>query len=298
MDLNQIAIFVEVVDAGSFTNAAQTLNLPKATVSRKVAALEDSLGVRLLHRTTRSLTLTDAGDRYYRACRDNLSALTEANRLAAGEQEIPTGTIRVSGPADDTFLSHAAADFLALHKKVSIEVVLTDERLDLVGERIDVALRGGRLEDSSMMARNLMAGFSIVCASPGYLEAAPPLVTLADIKQHDCVIRGKSIHHASWLLEGPRGQEHVAVTGRIAVNSMAFALRASIAGLGLTLLPGGIAEPEFSTGRLKRVLPQWQTPSGGLFLVYPSHRHQSAAARAFIDFVVAKTSSPGWLLPQ
>ncbi len=302
MDLNQIAIFVEVVGAGSFTGAARTLSLPRASVSRKVAILEKAQGVRLLHRITRSLTLTDVGERYYDACHDHLTALAQANQMAAGEHETPTGTIRVSGPADDYFISQAAPEFLAIHHKVSIEIVLTDDRLDLVGERIDIALRAGRLEDSSMMARKLAAGFGIVCASPGYLASAPPLESIADIKRHDCIIHGKSVHKAKWLLEGPSGQEHVAVAGRIAVNSMMLALRASIDGMGLVLVPSGIAEPEVNAGRLARVLPDWQTPPadwqtppGGLFLVYPSHRHQSAAARAFIDFIVAKTSLLGWL---
>ena len=186
-------------------------------------------------------------------------------------------------------------NFLRSIIRCSIEIVLTDDRLDLVGERIDIALRAGRLEDSSMMARKLAAGFGIVCASPGYLASAPPLESIADIKRHDCIIHGKSVHKAKWLLEGPSGQEHVAVAGRIAVNSMMLALRASIDGMGLVLVPSGIAEPEVNAGRLARVLPDWQTPPGGLFLVYPSHRHQSAAARAFIDFIVAKTSLLGWL---
>ena len=163
--------------------------------------------------------------------------------MAADERETPTGTIRVSGPADDYFISQAAPEFLAIHHKVSIEVVLTDDRLDLVGERINIALRAGRLEDSSMMARKLATGFGIVCASPGYLASAPPLESLADIKRHDCVIHGRSVHNGSWLLEGPRGQEHIAVAGRIAVNSMMLALRASIAGLGLALVPNALAAP-------------------------------------------------------
>ena len=293
MDLNQVSVFVEVVKSGSFTAAARTLHMPKTTVSRRVAGLEASLGVRLLNRTTRSLSLTDAGQRYYAACRHGVTAIEAANRLAAGAQEVPTGTIRLSAPAEDFFLSDAVADFLALHKRVSVEIVLTDDRLDLIDERIDIAFRGGQLDDSSLIARKLASGSFVVCASAGYLQAAGRPETLADLKRHACIVHGKSLVNATWSLQGPGGAVQVRLNGRLAANSLMFALRAAVAGLGLVLLPDGIAAPEIAAGRLERVLPDWETARGGLYVVYPSNRHQPAAVRAFVDFIVERGLAGG-----
>ena len=288
MDLNQVLIFVEVVKAGSFTGAARALKLPKTTVSRKVAALEAALGIRLLNRTTRSLSLTDAGRRYEAVCRDAVASIEAASRDVAGEQEVPTGTVRISAPVDDHFLAEAVPEFLARHHGVAVEVVLTDEHLDLIAERIDIALRGGRLADSSLVARRLASGPIFVCASPDYLAAAGRPAHPDDLRHHSCIVHGRSVDGGSWVLEGPDGTVHAQLASRLAVNSMMFAVRAAAAGQGLALIPESIAAGEIAKGRLERVLLDWRAPTGGLFLVYPSNRHQPAAVRALAYFIAGK----------
>ena len=253
MDLNQIAVFVQVVRDGSFTAAARSLEVPKATVSRKVAALEAALGIRLLHRTTRSISLTDAGRRYFAQCRDGVAALEAANRQAAGEQDVPTGVIRISTPAEEHFLSAIIGAFLDRYPQVGAEVMLTDERLDLVAERIDVALRGGRLDDSSLIARQLASGRTILVAAPAYLEHAGEPAAPADLERHDCLVHGKSGDHAVWALRGPGGERRQAVGGRLAATSLGFLLRVAVGGLGIALLPDTFVDPEIRAGRLKSV---------------------------------------------
>ncbi|MHA1548053.1 MAG: LysR family transcriptional regulator [Alphaproteobacteria bacterium] len=291
MDLNQIAIFAQVVESGSFTAAAAELRVPKTTVSRKVAALEADLGVRLLQRTTRSLAPTDAGQRYYDACSSGLAGIEAANRLALGEQEVPSGTIRVSSPAEDFFLSTAVAEFLTVHKHVRVEVILTDDRLDLIAERIDVAIRAGDLEDSSLIARKITSGSRIVCASPDYLAAAGTPDHPSDLADHTAVLHGRSLDHAVWQLESSDEAERVVVTGKLTANSLMFVLKACVAGVGLALLPSAIAAPEIAAGRLVHVLAAWATTPAGLHLVTPSNRYQSAAVRAFVAFIADRLTA-------
>jgi DNA-binding transcriptional LysR family regulator len=290
VDLNEVALFVKVVDTGSFTAAARLLGLPKTTVSRKIAHLEEALGTRLLHRTTRSLSPTEAGRQYYGECSAGLAAFEEANRRIAGAQQVPSGTVRISAPADTAnyFVSDIVGEFLAAHDRVRVELVLTDERLDLVRERIDVAFRMGQLADSALVARKLGSGSRILCASPAYLAVAGTPKVPTDLKAHACIVHGASVDGVSWTLRGPRGRSVVPVSARLAVNSMAFALKAAVAGLGVAMLPKPMAASDLRFGRLRTVLEDYELPATGIHLVYPSRRHLSAATKALIDFAAKR----------
>ena len=287
VDLNEVALFLKVVESGGFAAAARSLGLPKTTVSRKIAHLEATLGVRLLQRTTRAISLTDAGRRYHAECRDALGAVEQATARVTGTQEVPAGTIRLSAPVDASsfMIPNLIAAFAARYPKVDVELVLTDARLNLVKERIDVAFRMGRLEDSSLIALKLAAGQSVICASPFYLDAAGTPRTPADLARHAAIVHGDSIEGATWSLVGPEGKTVARLKVRLAVNTMAFILKAAVAGVGLALLPEPIAAPEFKSGRLMPVLEAWRPPEGGMHLVYPSNRNLSAATRAFVAFV-------------
>ncbi|HET7717329.1 MAG TPA: LysR family transcriptional regulator [Bauldia sp.] len=295
IDLNEVAIFLSVVENGGFSAAARALGLPKATVSRKVANLEASLGVRLLQRTTRAINLTDAGRRYHRDCRGALAAVEEATHRLAGTQGVPSGTIRISAPADAAhfFVADTIAGFAKAYPGVGIELVLTDEQLNLVEQRIDVAFRTGRLKDSSLIARKLGEGQRMICASPAYLDVAGTPRLPADLGKHAAIVHGDSIEGASWTLIGPKGKVVVRLQARLAANSMALVLKAAVAGLGLALLPEPVAAAELRRGRLKTVMEAWRPPAGGISLVYPSNRHVSAATRAFIDFAVKSAPDIG-----
>lgn len=292
VDLNDIPIFLKVVETGSFTAAARALGLPKTTVSRRVARLEEAIAVRLIQRTTRSLSLTDAGRRYYRESSDAFAALEEANQRTVDAQQEPSGTIRLSGPADPEFLADIVSDFLAAYPKVRMEVVLTDQSLNLVEEGIDVAIRAGQLADSTLVARKLAPSRRVFVASPDYLDRAGVPKTLSDLVNHDCVIFGSSIEGAAWLVDGADGPEMVPVRGRVAVNTMRFAVRAAVGGLGIALIPSPMAARDVESGGLRMVLRDSEPPHGGLYALYPSARHMPLAVKVFVDFVAERMA---WL---
>jgi DNA-binding transcriptional LysR family regulator len=285
--LDDVAVFVSVVEQGSFANAARRLKLPPTTVSRRVRQLEEGLGVRLLHRTTRSLALTEAGRRYFEACSVGLGQIAEADRTARDTQSEPSGTVRISAPVTFgvEFFSSIVADFLARNPRVKAEILLSDERLDLVRARVDVALRAGALPDSSFVARKVGSGRRIFCAGPAYLARRGAPTVPEDLKHHDCIVSGDSTDGASWTFKSPDGPETVPVTGRLAVNVISLAVAAAVAGLGIAQVPEGLAISDVRAGRLVQVLDPFVVDRTGLYLVFPSSRQMSAAVRAFIDHV-------------
>jgi DNA-binding transcriptional LysR family regulator len=293
LDLNDIVVFARVVEAGSFTAAARLLAMPKTTVSRRIAALEREVGVRLLQRTTRSLNLTDAGRLYYEQSSQALRTIEEANLRLAEARAEPSGTIRISAPVGFSghFLIGAVVDFLAMYPKTNVELRLTDDRLNLVEEGIDIAFRTGILQDSTLIARKLGSAHRLLCASPDYLARYGKPDSPADLTHHQCVIAGPSASGAHWVLEGPSGQETVVVAGRFAANEMQAVVAAALAGFGIAQLPQAIAEGLINDGRLQRVLKAYTTPAGGLHVLYPSSRHLSPLVKAFIELAAVRISS-------
>ncbi|RJT33425.1 LysR family transcriptional regulator [Mesorhizobium waimense] len=293
LDLNDIVVFARVVEAGSFTAAARLLAMPKTTVSRRIAALEREVGVRLLQRTTRSLNLTDAGRLYYEQSSQALRTLEQANLRLAEARAEPSGTICISAPVGfgGYFLTGAVVEFLTMYPKAKVELRLTDDRLNLVEDGIDLAFRTGVLQDSTLIARKLGSTHRLLCASPDYLACHGVPEAPADLAGHDCVIAGSSAAGAHWVLEGPDGQVTVAVGGRFAANEMQAVVAAALAGFGIAQLPHGMAEALISEGRMKRVLKDHTTPAGGLHVLYPSSRHLSPLVRAFIELAAERISN-------
>ncbi|BCG74503.1 transcriptional regulator [Mesorhizobium sp. 113-1-2] len=293
IDLNDVIVFARVVEAGSFTAAARLLAMPKTTVSRRVAALEREVGVRLLQRTTRSLNLTDAGRLYYEQSSQGLRTIEEANLRLAEARAEPSGTIRISAPVGfgGHFLIRAVVEFLALYPKTNVELRLTDDKLNLVEDGIDLAFRTGRLEDSTLIARKIGSTHRLLCASPDYLARHGMPESPADLARHRCVIAGPSASGAHWVLDGPQGQETAVVAGRFAANEMQAVVAAAIAGFGIAQLPQLMAEGLINEGRLRRVLDGYTTPVGGLHVLYPSSRHLSPLVKTFIDLAVERMSN-------
>ncbi|MFD2056967.1 LysR family transcriptional regulator [Mesorhizobium calcicola] len=285
IDFNDIVVFARVVEAGSFTAAARLLAMPKTTVSRRIAALEREVGVRLLQRTTRSLNLTDAGRLYYEQSSQGLRTIEEANLRLAEARAEPSGTIRISAPVGfgGHFLIRTVVDFLAMYPKTNVELRLTDDRLNLVEDGIDLAFRTGILRDSTLIARKLGSAHRLLCASPDYLARHGMPESPADLTHHRCVIAGPSASGAHWVLDGPHGQETVIVAGRFAANEMQAVVAAALAGFGIAQLPQPIAEGLIDDGRLQHILRDYTTPAGGLHALYPSSRHLSPLVRAFIE---------------
>jgi DNA-binding transcriptional LysR family regulator len=288
-DLNHVTIFVRVVESGSFSAAARLLAMPKATVSRSVARLESDLGTRLLNRTTRKLVLTAQGRTFYDGAAQGIAHLDAARERIAAAQAEPAGTLRVTAPVGfgTHYLMQWIPEFLATFRKVSIELRLTDALVDIIEERIDVALRTGQLASSSLIARKLAPSQRVLVASPSYLDLRGMPREVDELVQHSCVVFGPSLDNAVWRLDGPDGAREIQVSGRLAVDGGQAALQAAIAGIGIALLPLALVADRLRDDRLRRVLPDYGV-SGGLFSVYPSNRYISSALRAFLDFVERK----------
>lgn len=296
MRLNEMAVFERVVREGSYTNAAKALGLSKSSVSGQVSRLEETLGVRLLERNTRSMGLTDAGRVYYEYCRRIVAEAHEAKDAVQQTVIEPTGRIRLTAPTlfGDAFLSPIISAYLARHSKVSVELLLTERMVDVIDEGFDVAIRIGKLDDSSLHVRTLGHARSIFVASPGYLERRGTPNDAAALSRHDCVIVGKGAV-GRWPFVIDRKSTAVTVRGRITVNSLTMGLDAARAGLGIAWLPTFLCHVDMSTGALKQVLAAHAPPAYPICAVYSSKRHMSARVRSFLDLLIEHTTDdPPW----
>lgn len=290
MDLNRAATFVRVVETGGFTAAATALNLPPSSVSRSVARLEEELGVVLLERTTRKVSLTDAGRAYYDRVRDALSTLDEANALAADAAREPQGLVRLAVPHEFApALSYVLAMFLRAQPRIRVEVTFTAHAATLVGETVDLGIAVGKLPDSALVARRLGANELCLFAAPSYLEARGTPQTLAELVDHDLLmVRGLDARSV-WELVGPKGTELIEVRPLVAGDHLGFVVDAAIAGLGVALLPV-VATYRISGGQLVRVLPEYKVESGMSLLTHSS-RHLPRRVALLRDFLTETVPS-------
>jgi DNA-binding transcriptional LysR family regulator len=289
-DLNDIAVFVAVVEARSFTKAGKQLGLPRSSVSRRVAQLEKRLGARLLQRTTRNLKLTDLGERYYGLCARSLSDIDEAERMILAAQAVPRGRLRITAPGDIGihFLAPLITEFTRRYPDVQVDVMLTQRVVDLVGEGFDLALRAGPLPDSSLIARRIGGGSRRLVASPSYLERRGSPDKPADLSEHCCIVANDPRSQPTWTLLAKHDQVDVPVDGPIRVNDFSFAAEAAISGAGIAYLPTFLCRDPLADGRLVRILPDYQSAPGSLHVVYPSATHVSATVQAFRDFLLTE----------
>jgi DNA-binding transcriptional LysR family regulator len=284
-----------VVEHRSFTRAARVLGQPKSTVSRKIAELEEQLGVRLLQRTTRAVKATDLGEAYYERCTRIVAEAAEANAAVASAGAAPQGLLRLTAPVTfgATFLGEVVTHFLATYPGASVETVLTDRRVDLVGEGFDLAIRiGSRVQESSFFVRRLGPTRLVLAASPAYLARRGEPRAPGELREHDCLLYGELPQAASWVFAGPEGPVTVPVAGRLVANNAALVRSAALAGLGVARLPFFQAAPEIEAGRLRAVLPTWSPAVASVFAVYPNNRHLSPKVRAFLDCLVARLTAP------
>ncbi|MFQ3614200.1 MAG: LysR family transcriptional regulator [Cyanobacteriota bacterium] len=289
LDLNEMAIFVRVVQAGSFIGASRRLGIPKSTISRRVAQLERHLGARLLQRTTRKLNLTEAGQLYFQRCERILADMEEANQVVMQMQAQPTGILRLSASLlfGSTVLKRWLVPFLQAHEQVKAEILLTNQYLDLVAEGIDLAFRAGPLEDSSLVSHPLGSVPYWVCASPTYLQERDPPQHPRDLIQHPCLVVNYSGGQAEWLFQKGSVEERVLVGGRLQCNDFLFAHQMAREGFGIAYLPSILAAEDVQRGDLVRVLTDWRLPERPLYGVYPSARYLSAKVKAFLDWIAA-----------
>ena len=291
--LTAIETFIGVVETGSFSGAARRMNVGQPAVSKTIAQLEALLGVRLLIRSTRGLSVTDAGQRYYDHVKRALSEVEEAE-LAARSSAL-SGRLRICAAVTFARLHviPALGAFLAMHPDLKLEIVLDDRVVDVVEEGIDVALRMGALEDSNLTARKLGESPRWVVGSPAYFARAGVPLAPADLVAHDIISYGHRANGDAWSFR--REGESVAVTlgGRVTVSAAEGVRAAVLAGLGAAVASEWMFAPELRRGEVSRVLADWTLPSVELWAVFPTGRMVSAKARAFVQFVEETLAAAG-----
>jgi DNA-binding transcriptional LysR family regulator len=299
IDLNLVSMFVRVVEAGSFTAAASQLGLRKSSISRGVSRLEEELGVRLLHRTTRRLNMTEAGRAYFARVRELTSSIDEATTEVREMGHEPQGTVRLTAVPDSGsgLLADIIARFVRQYPKIRVELVLTSRSVDLIEEGIDLALRAGVLRDSPLVARKIAPTPLALFAAPSYLRRRGRPKTLRELARHDCVLYRPQGGKSTWRLTGPKGDESVEVTGSIASDDMGFNAHAVVAGAGVGLLPMALAVPTLEQSKLARILADYTLTGGAVYIVAPPSRHQLLRVRLLRDFL-ASALLKEWKLPQ
>jgi DNA-binding transcriptional LysR family regulator len=297
-NLADIAVFVRVVERGSFTLAADDLGLSRAVVSKYLTRLEDRLGARLLHRTTRRLSLTEAGAALFEASRGAIERIEEAEAAVAQLQAKPRGRLRVSAPMSFGILQlgPAIADFSREHPEVTLDMRLDDRYVNLVEEGYDVAIRIGALTDSSLVARKLATTSCVACASPEYLAREGEPGTPADLAAHDCLIYSYLSTANVWRFTAPDGREiPVAVAGSYRINNGIVLAEAAQAGHGILMAPTFYVGHLLREGRLRRILATYRLPELGIHAVYPQREHVPPKVRVFVDFFARRFGrKPEW----
>jgi DNA-binding transcriptional LysR family regulator len=288
--LDGIAAFARVVDSGSFSAAARRLKISKSAISARIQRLEQRLGIRLLNRTTRRLSLTEAGAAYYRHCARILAEAEAAEQAAGALQREPRGTLRISAP--DSFgwmhVAPAVPAFLQRYPDVSIDITLSARHVNLVDEGLDLAIRIGVLEDSPLVVRKLALSRLVLCAAPGYLREHGAPRTPEDLSRHNCLCITTLPWGDEWRLNGKRGDVRIAVGGTFHSNSAEMLRAAALDGMGVAVLPIWAVTGELRSGRLRRVLLDWQPPVSTIYAVYPGNRLMSMKVRAFVDHLARR----------
>jgi DNA-binding transcriptional LysR family regulator len=296
-DLVSMAMFARVVEAKSFTAAALKLSVSKSVVSKRVAALEERLGARLLHRTTRRLSLTTEGARIYDRCLHMLRAVDEAADQVQVAGDEPRGVLRVNSPAilADGAVADAVAAFVARYPQVAVELSADNAVIDLISERVDVALRlSSRLDSSSLVARRLATSSKVVCAAPAYLRARGTPRVPDDLRGHACLRFSPLRPEIEWRFGGGRTATVVPVSGPITSDSAEVLRRAAIAGAGIIVLPMLHIVEDLEAGRLVPVLDDHPVASIGVFAVYARGRFVPAKVRKFVDLLVTVLRDAPW----
>lgn len=285
----EMRVFVAVVEAGSFVGAADAVALSKAAVSRIVSELEQRLGVRLLHRTTRRLSLTDEGEVFFARCKDLLAGVEEAEAEITERSGQAVGVLKVSAPFSYGVLRLAPlwGGFLAAHPQIQLEVTLSDRFVDLVDEGFDVAIRIARLPSSSLVSRRLSATRMVLCASPGYLKRHGTPHQPADLAGHAVLAYSLLAAGDTWEFEGPDGPVAVRVQSRMRSNSGDICRAVALADQGIVLQPAFLVGEDLEAGRLVELMPEYKSPELGVYAVYPSRKHLLPKVRVLIDHLVA-----------
>ena len=296
VNLDDILIFVKIAQFESISRAARSLAMPTSTVSRRLSVLESKLGVSLLRRTTRRVTLTAQGREYFNQCREPLTLLEEAERVLTQGQKTPEGMLRISVPVilgQEPFLDFLSG-FLKTQPRIRIDLFITNLFLDLVAENIDVAIRFGELEDSSVVATRIGKSIRYVVATAEYLKGRKPPVEPADLKLHDCVMLNARNNETDWDLVYGRKKARIRVSGPISSRDFNSVSSFVHRGHGIGLLPSTYCEEALASGGLIRLLPKWASPQIPVFAVYSNRKFLPLRMNVFLE-ALAAWRSPLWI---
>jgi DNA-binding transcriptional LysR family regulator len=289
MDLNEIHIFVRVVQTGSFNKAATQLAMPNSTVSTKVSALEKRLGITLLHRTTRKLSLTQAGEIFYQSALKHIDGLISAELEASLSQSEPTGTLRMTAPSmfSSTILPEVITAYTQKFPKVDVELLASDSSLDLISENIDIAIRAGSLSDSSLKSLKLGIGYFAPFASSTYLKTHEKIIHPKDLLDHTC-IQFTPLGRNKWeFTNQSKSRVNVAMKQKMLINELYLVRELAVAGQGVALLPTFICEKDVQTKQLVRILRDWRSEAKDIHFVYPAQKYVSPKLSEFISLAGA-----------
>ncbi|HEB81453.1 MAG TPA: LysR family transcriptional regulator [Gammaproteobacteria bacterium] len=296
--LENMETFVRVVEAGSISAAAERLGVAKSAVSRRLKELETHLGVELFHRTTRRMNLTDTGRSFYQQCLRLLDDVLEAELAASQAHATLAGRLKVAMPSSFGLMhmSSAINDFLKANPSIEFDLDFNDREVDLIQEGFDLAIRIGRLPDSSLIARRLAPIRLILCASPGYLEKHGTPQTPQELTAHDCLVYSLNQDPDHWLLPDNKGNgQRIKIRPRLRASTGEFLRDAAVADRGIILLPSFIAYREIEQGSLQPILCDYQPENLDAFAIYPPTRHLSQRVRAFVDFLAERFAGvPYW----
>lgn len=296
--LTGIEVFARVATTGSFSAAGRSLGLSQTMVTKHIAALEARLGATLVHRSTRKIALTEAGQRYLEAGERILADMDAADSAIAADRLDPVGCLRVNAPVSfgTDYIAPILADFANLYPHVTVDLALNDRLVDLVEEGWDVAVRIGSLADSQLTARRLASCETVVCAAPSYLAAHGTPRTIADLAQHNCLgyTLSRPVGIERWSF-GAKGDIHVGITGNLRANNGDALRKAAIAGQGIIYQPRFIVADALRSGELIALtLDQQPLTLGGIYGVYPPGRNPPAKVRVFLDFLITAFANPSW----
>jgi len=283
--ISDLDIFARVARTGNMSAAGREMAISPAVVSKRVSLLEERLGARLFHRTTRQLTLTETGEGYYKRVVDILSLVAEAEDFVSRRNDKPRGALKVTAPT--SFSRHHIApylsEFLTRFPGVELDIHLTDNFVDIIRDGFDLAIRIGELQDSSLVARKLAPDTRVICAAPAYVEKFGAPKSLDELEAHNCLSAGAQ---EVWRLEGPGSQRQLRVKGNIRSNSAEFVREALLAGLGIGLRSTWDVGSELAEGQLKMVLPEWRGSSNvAIYAVYPCREFMPSKVNVFIEYL-------------
>lgn len=284
---SSIPVFVAVVESGGFSAAADKMHITKSAVSKRINQLEDELGIRLLNRTTRKLSLTEAGHRYYEYVSQSLSLAQQGIDAVTELQGKPRGKLKLTAPMSFGVLHIAplVAEFLQHYPDVEIDLQLEDQMVDLIQEGFDLGIRIGHLPDSNLIAKRLSPCHSVLCASPSYIEQHGAPNKPSDLAKHNCLQYSYFRGGTEWSFLYQGGEHKVVPKGRLSINNSEAIRRALLEGLGIGQLPTFIVAKDIKANNLSIVMPEYQLPTHAVYAVFPQRKHMPLKVRAFLDFI-------------